>query len=68
MPVSLLLIAVGKIQQRRLAEVRSDQLQPNGKLPGKSAGDGYARSTGKIYGDRIDIVKVHLYRIVGFFA
>ena len=68
MPVGFTLIEVGKIEQRSLAEVRTDQLQADRQAGREAAGDRKARQSREVDCDRIDVVQVHLHRIIDFLA
>jgi hypothetical protein len=64
----LLLVLMAASQQGLFAKVRSNEMQPDWQVINETAGHGQGRQTGQIRTDRINVVQVHLNRVIDFFT
>ena len=68
MPVRLLLEIMGRLEELCFSEMRADQLQAYRESAGEPARYRERRQTGEISSDGIDVIEVHLNRIIHLLA
>ena len=68
MPVGFFLVEMRKVQHLLFCEVRPNQLQTGGQASNAAAWNRDARHTGEVYRYRIDVIQIHLHRVIYFLA
>src|SRR3569832_2990093 len=67
MPVGGAMVLVGDVEHLRFAEIVADQLQSDRQAPGiEAARQAHARQACQVGGNGVEVVQVHLDRVVGF--